>query len=40
MDKNFRETEALEKEIEELQFKISEAKKGYDKTIHDFVKGN
>jgi hypothetical protein len=40
MDKNYKESEAIEKEIEEMKSKISaEMKKGYDKTIHDFAKG-
>ena len=37
MDKDYSENEKLEKEIADLQNKISEMKKGYQMTIHDFA---
>lgn len=39
MDKNFTENEKIEKEISELKLKISELKRGYETTIHEFAKG-
>jgi phage shock protein A len=39
MDKEYSESEKIEKEITELQTKIKELKKGYESTIHSFAKG-
>jgi hypothetical protein len=39
MDKDTKDSEALDKEIYELQNKIADMKKGFESTIHDFSKG-
>ena len=39
MEKNFKQEEVIENEIQELKLKISDMKNGYENTIHEFAKG-